>query len=96
MKDKEFGLLGGLFSSTAVSTKSAASDVISDIDEKNTKEKETKRTWKIKDELWEDFVILVSISGLTQAEFVNNLISDAIEKDCEKILNYKDFIKKLK
>ena len=55
---------------------------------------ETKRTWKIKDELWEDFTALVAISGLTQAEYVNRLFADAIAENRVKIEKFKEITKK--
>lgn len=55
---------------------------------------ETKRTWKIKDELWEDFTALVAISGLTQAEYVNKLIADAISENRARIVKFKEITKK--
>ena len=83
-----YGLLDGLFSTpTTTASKQAPAEV-----EKNTTE--TKRTWKIKDELWEDFVVLVATSGLTQAEYVNKLIAVAISENRVKIEKYKEITKK--
>ena len=83
-----YGLLDGLFSTpTTTASKQAPAEA-----DKNTTE--TKRTWKIKDELWEDFVVLVATSGLTQAEYVNKLIAVAISENRVKIEKYKEITKK--
>ena len=83
-----YGLLDGLFSTpTTTASKQAPAEA-----DKNTTE--TKRTWKIKDDLWEDFVALVATSGLTQAEYINKLIADAIAENRAKIDKYKEITKK--
>ena len=88
MKKQGYGLLDGLFAEGAsTASKQAPAET-----EKNTTE--TKRTWKIKDDLWEDFVALVATSGLTQAEYINKLIADAIAENRAKIDKYKEITKK--
>lgn len=83
-----YGLLDGLFSTpTTAASKQAPAKA-----DRNTTE--TKRTWKIKDDLWEDFVALVATSGLTQAEYVNKLIAVAISENRVKIEKYKEITKK--
>lgn len=85
MKNDNFGLLGGLFANPVATSKAVNTPI-----EKNTKEAETKRTWKIKDAFWSDFVVLVNLSGLTQAEYINLIIGDAIDKNREKIDRYRE------
>ena len=86
-----YGLLDGLFSTP---TTTASKQAPAEAEKNTTASKETKRTWKIKDDLWEDFVALVATSGLTQAEYINKLIADAIEENRAKIEKYKEITKK--
>lgn len=83
MADNKFGLLDGLFS-----TKPSAAESHED----NTKkELTTQRTWKIKNSLWDDFVVLAAAQHLTQAELINRLIENAISDGMELIERYREF-----
>lgn len=52
----------------------------------------TKRTFKISDELWNDFIDLVAIKKVTQAELINELIKNAIDADRDLIDRYREII----
>lgn len=54
----------------------------------------TKRTFKILDEHWEDFLILTRLKGKTQAELLNDLIQSAVSESAEEIEKYKTLVKK--
>lgn len=88
MRNDKFGLLAGLFTSPIIEKEE------NNIKNENTKENTTKRTWKIKDSLWEDFVTLSNALGITQAEIINLLIESAIEQNRAKIKSYNAIIKK--
>ena len=49
----------------------------------------TKRTFKISDDLWNDFIDLVTIKKMTQAELINELIKNAIDADRDLIERYR-------
>jgi len=84
---QDYGLLNGLFAEPIKTLKTATV-------EKNTKKSSaTQRTWKIKDDLWDDFTTLVKMSGLTQAEYVNRLIETDIGQNRERIGKYRDMVK---
>lgn len=51
----------------------------------------TKRTFKISNDLWDDFVALAAAKKLTQAELVNELMTNAIAADRELIERYRKF-----
>lgn len=88
MKNNDnYGLLNSLFA-----TPSAP---IARVDNENTKKSlTTQRTWKIRNELWDDFTALVATSGMTQAEYVNKLIEQDIEQNRERIEKYREMIGK--
>ena len=52
----------------------------------------TKRTFKISDDLWNDFIDLVTIKKMTQAELINELIKNAIDADRDLIEQYRAII----
>jgi hypothetical protein len=52
----------------------------------------TKRTFKISDDLWNDFIDLVAIKKVTQAELINELIKNAIDANRDLIDRYKEII----
>lgn len=54
----------------------------------------TKRTWKISDEHWEEFVALSKIQQKTQADVINDLIAKAVEENTKKISEYLKFFSK--
>lgn len=89
MKNDKFSLLAGLFTAPTFEVKAEKETI-----NKNTKENTTKRTWKIRDDLWEDFVTLSVALGTTQAEIINLLIESAIEQNRAKIKSYNAIIKK--
>ena len=53
-----------------------------------------KRTFKISNEYWDDFLILFAAQKTTQAELINTLIKKAVQENSEKIANYKKIISK--
>ncbi len=83
---QNYGLLDSLFSSPTQRTIASS--------ENTKKSPTTQRTWKIKDELWDDFTALVATSGMTQAEIINKLIEDAILQNRERIDKYKEILGK--
>ena len=48
----------------------------------------TKRTWKISDEHWEEFVALSKVLDKTQADLINELIAKAVEENTKEISKY--------
>ncbi len=56
----------------------------------------TKRTFKISDELWTDFIDLVAIKKVTQAELINELIKNAIDVNRDLIEQYRAFFREHK
>lgn len=82
----DFGMLNGLFTTPVQPSKP-------DVSDENTKKSlTTQRTWKIKNELWDDFTALVAASGMTQAEYINKLIETDIEQNRLRIEKYRDII----
>lgn len=74
-----YNLINGLFTSPtsrASSTSSAGQTGF------------TKRTWKISDEHWEEFVALSKVLQKTQAEVINDLIAKAVEENTKEISQY--------
>lgn len=81
---KNFSLLDGLFSqekSRTTTTKEEAALAT------------TKRTFKIYDANWEDFLVLAAITKQTQAELVNELIRSAVDRNADEIKKYKELFK---
>ena len=89
MKNNDnYGLLNSLFTAPS-------STIAREVNEENTKKSlTTQRTWKIRNELWDDFTALVATSGMTQAEYVNKLIEQDIEQNRERIEKYREMIGK--
>lgn len=83
-----YDLLNGLFTGQKMS--SNASVVSCDIVELPT----TKRTFKILNEPWDDFLILAKLKGQTQAELINSLIERAVGENAEEIERYKELVKR--
>ena len=54
----------------------------------------TKRTFKILNEHWSDFVDLAAARKMTQAELINELIETAVRENTEQIANYRNYFKK--
>ena len=54
----------------------------------------TKRTWKISDEHWEEFMALVALSKKTQADVINELIAKAVEENTKEISKYLELFSK--
>lgn len=53
-----------------------------------------KRTFKISNEFWYDFVDLAAARRLTQAELINQVIEDAVKDNLEEIDCYRSFFHK--
>lgn len=89
MKNNDnYGLLNSLFTAPS-------STIAREVNEENTKKSlTTQRTWKIRNELWDDFMALVATSGMTQAEYVNKLIEQDIEQNRLRIDKYNAIIAK--
>lgn len=51
----------------------------------------TKRTFKISNDLWDDFVALAAAKKLTQAELINALIAESVKRDANLIERYRKF-----
>lgn len=88
MNNQNYGLMNSLFTTPVQPPKSAGST------ENTKKSLTTQRTWKIKNELWDDFTALVAASGMTQAEYVNKLIEQDIEQNMERIVRYREMVGK--
>lgn len=84
---QQFGLLNGLFAENLNSIKKERFTAIESAPEM---QKETKRTWKIRNSLWDDFLTLVATTGKTQAEIINDFIEAAIIENRDKIEKYKE------
>ena len=56
----------------------------------------TKRTWKISDKHWEEFVALATLSKKTQADLINDLNANAVEEKTKEISEYLKFFSKHK
>ena len=54
----------------------------------------TKRTFKIANEHWSDFVDLAAARKMTQAELINELIETAVRENTKQIANYRNYFKK--
>ena len=54
----------------------------------------TKRTFKIVNEHWQDFVDLAAARKMTQAELINELIETAVRENIEQIETYRSYFKK--
>ena len=54
----------------------------------------TKRTFKILNDSWEDFLILAALKGKTQAELINSLIEQAVSDNAHEIERYKELVKR--
>ncbi len=88
MNNQNYGLMNSLFTTPVQTPKLAGST------ENTKKNLTTQRTWKIKNELWDDFTALVAASGMTQAEYVNKLIEQDIEQNMERIVRYREMVGK--
>ena len=51
----------------------------------------TKRTFKISNDLWDDFVALAAAKKLTQAELINALIAESVNRNADLIAWYREF-----
>lgn len=51
----------------------------------------TKRTFKISNDLWDDFVALAAAKKMTQAELVNALIAESVNRNADLIARYREF-----
>lgn len=80
-----YDLLNGLFTGQKKSISSAQDD---------NRENTTKRTFKISNKHWEDFIALTALKGKTQAEMINALIERAVEENHEDIARYKEITNK--
>ena len=78
----DYNLLNGLFASPTSSARRASSTSLT------CQLGYTKRTWKISDEHWEEFMALVALSKKTQAEVINDLIAKAVEENTKEIFQY--------
>lgn len=76
---KNFNLIEGLFTNQRVDNSSKSISTA------------TKRTFKIADESWQDFVDLVSARRTTQAEMINGLIRQAVADGADEIARYREF-----
>ena len=54
----------------------------------------TKRTFKIANEHWQDFVDLAAARRMTQAELINELIETAVRENTEEIEKYQNYFRK--
>ena len=88
MANNNYNLIDGLFGKQTSSTSQASSA------SSTAEEGYTKRTWKIKDELWEDFTALADLSHKKQFELINDLIAQAIEENTKRISEYQKFFSK--
>lgn len=84
---KNYNLIDGLFS-----TKPTQIMVANSSDEKE-KSQTTKRTFKINNEFWNDFVTLAAARRLTQMDLLNKLIENAVQENREEIEKYQAFFK---
>lgn len=82
---KEMKLIDGLFPGKTGSQRAA----IAESEPKTALT--TKRTFKISNDLWDDFVALAAAKKLTQAELVNELIKNAIAANRDLIEQYRTF-----
>lgn len=88
MKDNNYNLLDGLFSAKTI-------PVVTNVgDDKKGDVRTTKRTFKIYNEHWDDFVDLAAARQMTQAELLNQLIEKAVQENGEEIEQYKKFFNK--
>ena len=55
----------------------------------STSSASTKKTFRIFDGLWSDFVDLAAVKKMTQAELINELIKNAIDADRDLIDRYR-------
>lgn len=80
-----YDLLNGLFTGQKKNISSAQDD---------NRENTTKRTFKIANKHWEDFIALTALKGKTQAEMINALIQQAVEDNQQEIARYKEIVKR--
>ena len=85
--NKDFHLIDELFPTASRTSLSSPAGLTSP-----TTSAGTKRTFKISDELWNDFIDLVAIKKVTQAELINELIKNAIDADRDLIERYRAII----
>lgn len=62
--------------------------------EEQAEQPTTKRTFKILNASWDDFLILATLKGKTQAELINGLIEQAVTDSAEEIERYKELVKR--
>lgn len=80
-----YDLLNGLFTGQKKS-----GGTVQDENRENT----TKRTFKISNKHWEDFIALTALKGKTQAEMINAFIQQAVEENQEEIARFKEIVKR--
>lgn len=78
-----YDLLNGLFTG-----QKKRGGTVQDDNRDNT----TKRTFKISNKHWKDFIALTALKGKTQAEMINALIEKAVEENQQEIARYKEFV----
>lgn len=82
---KSYNLIDGLFSKKTGTAGAASGE---------TPVLTTKRTFKIANEHWQDFVDLAAARKMTQAELINALIETVVRENTEEIEKYRDYFKK--
>lgn len=88
MKYNNYNLLDGLFSAKTMPV------VTNTGDDKKGDVRTTKRTFKIYNEHWNDFVALAAARQMTQAELLNQLIEIAVQENGDEIEQYRKFFSK--
>lgn len=81
---KSFDLLAGLFPD-----KNNTPETVKEPEQKEVPT--TKRTFKISNEFWNDFVDLAAAKKMTQAELINTLIAESVNRDADLIAQYREF-----
>ena len=82
---KNFNLLGGLFPDKNSEKEPAVTPA-----PKEAGVPTTKRTFKISNEYWDDFVDLAAAKKMTQADLINSLIETCVKENAELIERYRE------
>lgn len=83
-KNKDYALLDELFPTASRASSASPTGMAS-----STSSASTKKTFRIFDCLWSDFVDLAAVKKMTQAELINELIKNAIDADRDLIDRYR-------